>query len=156
METDTVSIDTFARVHGLTIKSEYADRNPNMPDSRDMDHWKVTLTRRAIQPQYDTWKGYKGKIKQPTIAARMTLHFSKGYWHNGKEPDVTEVLDCLASDACGLDNSPDFAQWCGEYGYDTDSRKALKIFKACEHSAARLRRFLGADLFETLVYHTER
>ncbi len=91
----------------------------------------------------------------PRTVARMTLHFSKGVGHHGQAPEVTEVLDCLASDAAGIENSQDFEGFCSEYGYDTDSRKAEKTYKACVHQTERLKRFLGDDLYDQLVWHTE-
>ena len=133
MVTDTVTIDRFISDNRITIRAESVDSNPYMSDA-DMDHWKCVLAR-------------PGK--------RMTIHFSKGYSHNGAEPTTAEVLDCLAPDAAGLDNSRNFEDWCSEYGYDEDSRMAERIYKACTHEAARLRNFLG-DLYDQLLWHVER
>jgi hypothetical protein len=89
-------------------------------------------------------------------SVKMTVYFSKGTGHHGAEPTVEEVLDCLSSDAAGIENASNFEDWCSEYGYDTDSRSAEKTFKACEHSAKRLRNFLGDDLYDQLLWHTEK
>ncbi len=137
MQTDTVSIEQFVKDNRISMIAEWVDRNPNM-DARDMDHWKVQFTRRS-----------EGR------AVRMTTYFSMGYGHNGKEPNVADVLDCLASDSSSADQS-DFESWCGDLGYDQDSRKAEKTYKACQHAAQRLKNFLGADLYEQLLYSTER
>ena len=61
------------------------------------------------------------------------------------EPNAATVLDCLASDASGVESSRGFEDWCGDYGYDVDSRKAERTFKACEKVARNLRRLLGDD-----------
>lgn len=135
MQTDTVSIERFIKANRITSKSVRTDRNPNMPDSGNMDHWKVTLR---------------------SSNRRMTLYFSKGFGHHGAEPATDEVLACLASEAATIANAQDFEDFCSELGYDSDSRKAEKIYKACVHSAARLQTFLGSELFEQLLYHTER
>ena len=135
MATDTVTIENLIESNHITLTATRWHENPNMDDSRDMDHWKVTLR--------------FGR-------ARMTIYFSKGYGHHGAEPTADEVLDCLASDAGGVENSNSFADWCGEYGYDEDSRKAEKTYKACRHNSNRLRSFLGDDLFEQLLWNTER
>lgn len=136
MITDTVTIDSFIRVNRIRMDAERTDSNPNMDDSAHMDHWKCVLK-----------MGYK----------RMTVYFSQGYGHNGREPKVADVLDCLASDAAGVENARSFEDWCSEYGYDTDSRKAEKTFKVCEHQAKRLENFLGGEhLFKRLMYSTER
>ena len=134
MVTDTVTIDQFIDNNGITIKAKSVDRNPHMSDT-DMDHWKCVLAR-------------PGK--------RMTVTFSKGYGHNGAEPTAAEVLDCLASDAAGLDNSRNFEDWCSEYGYNEDSRTAWRTYKTVVHEAVRLRHFLLDGLYDQLLYQVER
>jgi hypothetical protein len=134
METVTVTIDQFIRANRISMTAERWHENPSMLDSANMDHWKCALR-----------SGNK----------RMTVYFSMGYGHNGKAPKVADVLDCLSSDASGIENARSFEDWCSEYGYDTDSRKAEKTFKTCEHQAKRLSNFLGSDAFQTLLWHTE-
>lgn len=131
---DTMSIAQFITDNRIVIGSYRVGANPNMPDSHDMDHWKVTLRR----------KGHT-----------MTVHFSKGYGHHGAGPTTAEVLSCLADDASGSDDHS-FADWCGEYGYNEDSRTAERTWKACQHAAKRLLAFLGTDLYGQLLYSTER
>ncbi len=128
-------IAEFIRSAGITLRAERTDHNSSMADSRDMDHWRVTL--RAGR-------------------SRMTLTFSKGYGHNGAEPTTAEVLDCLASDAATWENAQTFEDWCSEFGFDTDSRKAERIFKTVERQAARLKALLGESAYDTLLWHTER
>jgi hypothetical protein len=124
----------FLQTVGISMTAERADTNPNM-ERQDMDHWRCVL--RAGR-------------------SRMTVMFSQGYGHNGKAPDVASVLDCLASDAAGVDNSRDFEDWCSEYGYDIDSRKAERTFKTCERQALKLHKFLGDSAYRTLLWDTER
>lgn len=131
---DTLKLEDFISQNRISMTAEWTDHNPNM-DSRDMDHWKVTLR--------------MGK-------ARMTTYFSMGYGHNGKQPEAADVLSCLADDSAGVENAGDFEGFCSEFGYDTDSRKAEKTYKACQHSAARLKKFLGDDLYQSLLWNTER
>jgi hypothetical protein len=132
MLTDTVSIEQFAQDNRISMTAERTDSNPNMVDSSNMDHWKCVLAR--------------GK-------KRMTVYFSMGYGHKGAEPRVDEVLSCLSSDSVSVADH-DFEEWCSELGYETDSRKAEKTFKTCEHQAKRLQNFLGL-LYDQLLYHTE-
>jgi hypothetical protein len=148
MATDTVTIGQFVADNGIALKAARTDRNPNM--GADMDHWKVTLTRPEENVIVD------GALSMTGRKLRMTVTFSKGRGHNGAEPTANEVLDCLASDAAGVESAGSFEDWCSEYGYDTDSRKAHKTFKACEHEATRLKNFLGDDLYDQLLWHTER
>jgi hypothetical protein len=132
---DTITIEQFVIAHGITMKSTRTNHNPNMQDSANMDHWRVELR-----------KGRK----------QMTLVFSQGYGHKGMPPNVYGVLDCLASDAGTVQTASDFEEWCSELGYDPDSRKAEKTYKAVEHQASRLQRFLGDEAYDQLLFNTER
>ena len=59
------------------------------------------------------------------------------------KPEIAEVLYCLLNDAlCGQDTFEDF---CCNYGYDTDSRKALKLYLSCQTAEKDLRKLLGYD-----------
>lgn len=158
MQTDTVSIEQFIKDNRISMTAERVDKNPNMDDSRDMDHWKCLFSRRTddLREGYDTWHGYKGRLGDHQYhAKRMTTYFSQGYGHNGVEPKAADVLDCLASDASSVENTS-FEDWCDEMGWDSDSRKAERTYKACQHGAKRLKAFLGDDLYQTLLYGTER
>ena len=58
-------------------------------------------------------------------------------------PEVANVLYCLLCDAfCGQDTFEDF---CDNFGYDTDSRKALELYLACQKIEKDLRKLLGND-----------
>lgn len=119
----------------IRMTATWVDHNPHMDDSSAMDHWKCKI--------------YCG-------SQSMTVYFSKGYAHKGAEPTLEEVLDCLASDAAGYENARSFEDWAGDYGYDTDSRKAERTFKTIEKQAASLKRVLGEELYKALLWDTER
>lgn len=60
-----------------------------------------------------------------------------------KMPSPAGVLYSLLSDArLGEDL---FADFCGERGYDEDSRKALAMYEACQKTAIELRMLTGAE-----------
>jgi hypothetical protein len=124
MKTATKTIEQFIQENGIRLTFRAASDNPNMESSRDMDHYRVTLH-------------HAGR--------RMTLTFSKGVGHHGADPEVAEVLDCLISDSWSADE--DFAEFCSNMGFDEDSRKALRIYKACVSIRERLLSLLGHDLF---------
>lgn len=130
-----MNIAEFVKSAGVTMTSVTWHTNPNMENADSMDNWRCLLKCGRSQ---------------------MTVYFSKGVAHNGAKPDPGEVLDCLASDAAGIDNARSFEDWCGDYGYDTVSRKAEKIYKACQRQAQSLKRVLGDSAYETLLFKTER
>jgi hypothetical protein len=120
---------------GIRASLEWADANPHMDGMpAGSTHWKVTLRRKG--------------------GRRMTVYFSMGPAHTS-EPEAAEVLDCLASDASGYDNARSFEDWCSEYGYDSDSRKAERTYKTIEKQREKLFSFLGDD-YDKVLFHTDR
>jgi hypothetical protein len=129
------TIQSIIRREHISMTCEYASANPNMAGSENMKNYRCILKR-------------KGK--------QMTVPFSTGLGWT-REPSAEDVLDCLSSDAGGIENSAGiFEDWCAEYGYDSDSRKAEKIFKTCERQADKLKAFLGEDVYKSLLWDTER
>lgn len=78
---------------------------------------------------------------------RLTVPFFQGRGIK-RDPTPADVLYCLCTDArAGLMT---FEEFCSDFGYDPDSRKAEKTWKACEKLAPRLVKFLGEELLEEL------
>jgi len=127
-----LTLTAFIQQHGITMSADPADANPNMPTGRGWQHWRCTLA-----------CGHR----------EMTVYFSQGP-AICREPTVEDVLDCLAMDASGLGGS--FEDWCNEFGYDTDSRRAERTFQLIERQSKQLQRLIGADAYETLLYQIER
>ncbi len=117
----------FVRKNGVRISVSYGA--PENPEFIESDGWSVTLKMDGRQ---------------------MTVPFYKGFGHHGAKPTAEEVLECLAMDAEGIENVFSFEDWCAEYGYDSDSRRAEKIYNACLRQTEELRKFLG-DKFYDLV-----
>lgn len=132
---ERIDVTAFCIRERITANASRTDRNPNMDDSANMDHWKVVLSR----------AGHRNTI---------TVLFSMGLGHNGKAPKADDVLNCLASDY--TEENASFEDWCAEFGYDTDSRKAERTFRVCQKQTAMLEHFLGAELTNELVYEVER
>jgi len=108
----------------LSIRSEWADENPNMEGMpQGSTHYKVTLTVRR-----------DGKRRQ------LTTFFSQGPAFC-REPEAPEVLDCLLSD--GSSGRQSFEDFCSDFGYDTDSRRCERTWKACRDTDRKLDQFLG-------------
>lgn len=62
-------------------------------------------------------------------------------------PSLIDVLHCLTSDSDCADYT--FEEWCDNLGYDTDSRKAERMFKARCNQTVLFKRLIGDD-FEAL------
>lgn len=71
---------------------------------------------------------------------------SRSLGHIGKpiKPGDVDVMWSLCQDASVLD-AGGFEEWASDYGYDTDSRKAEAIYRACLEIALKLRTAIGDD-----------
>jgi hypothetical protein len=67
------------------------------------------------------------------------------------EPTVREILECLLMDASGVKNARTFEDWCGDYGFDVDSRRAEATYRAAVEQTEKLRALLGDD-FDAAVF----
>ena len=136
-----MDIKEYIDKKGITCKVSQVADNPAMRPANSASAQEKQWYREASH--------YKGTLKRPD-GRRMKVPFSCGS-ACGK-PDAATVLDCLCSDATFPDTFEDF---CSEFGYDTDSRRAERTFKACLKTRDELREFLGDD-FDAVVYEMER
>lgn len=109
-------------MHKVTETHVMGDKPaPWADDSHDRpNHWKVVLH-------------YKGR--------RLTVDFWTGSMAG--EPTAKDVIDCLTSDTyLGEQN---FDEFCGDLGYDRDSRKAFETWRSCQVQGRKVRKLLGDD-----------
>lgn len=118
-----MTIKDFIAKHNISVSLKTTYENPNMENSGDMFNYSATLK-----------MGRK----------RFTLPFSTGKGWT-RAPDASDILECLQSDYYVKDM--DFEDFCSEFGYDLDSRKAEKTWRACGNQSVKLDKFLG-DLIE--------
>ena len=137
MDTQTITLEQFIAEQQLVMGVRAVKRNPHMQEQMPRN-FECTIDFEG--------RGYH---------ELLTVYFSQGSAHK-KLPTLAEVLDCLASDASGVDNAQSFEDWASEYGYDTDSRKAEKTYNICVQQAQELKALLGQDAYDQLLYGTER
>ena len=136
-EQNRETIEQFAARLGVQFIAERIEARPDgIGDwGEGATHWRITLARNG---------------------QKMEFFYSMGSACT-EPPTLPDVLDCLAMDAsdfagCGIS----FEDWAGNLGYDTDSRKAERIFLATMANATALEKLLGADELEHLCFNIER
>jgi hypothetical protein len=83
----------------------------------------------------DGWEHHGGRVRLSYTDAHDVNHNMSTVWRMGMGIDPTtvspaDVIHSLAMDAhYGRESFEDF---CGELGYDTDSRKAYRMWEACK------------------------
>jgi len=126
-ETNTETMIEFCEREGVRISCEVAEPPQDNDWPAGAFHWKATLLRNG---------------------RRLTTEFHQGSAHTS-EPTAADVLSCLVSDAVSVEQEPDFEGWAESLGYDADSRKAERTYKACARIRDRVRRFLpDHDIFD--------
>lgn len=123
----------FLAAHGIKCRANLADKQkaPAWADEGGVhgQHFRVTLSKKRARLVFDYWGSQKDA-------------------ETGKHPSAYDVLACISSEA----NTPDtFADFCREYGYESDSIKALATFKRANTFARRLRAFFTAGELEGLA-----
>lgn len=107
------------------MKAEYITFDRYFDDDKEKrDIWKITLRRHG--------KSFSFKFGQSIASA-------------GEEPTAYDVLACLTKYDPGT-----FENFCGEYGYNEDSRKAEKTYKAVVKEFAGVQR-LFSDVINVLA-----
>lgn len=65
------------------------------------------------------------------------------------QPNLRNCIECLLSDAsCYNDYS--YNEFCREFGYDTHSEEAVRIYEECEDTAQALRTMFNDDEIEQI------
>jgi len=116
--------ETFLKHCNLAVKIAYLDNNP---------------------PQWDEDQGHD-RLRYRVTIQRKDTHKSLSFifWDSianaekGERPTPYDVLTCVSSDSNVYDSFEDF---CGEFGYDTDSRKAEGTWKKVKKFADRINAF---------------
>ena len=92
---------------------------------------KYNVKLNALSWEYKPFWGEKQnrwvfKMRLSRNRKSYTFEFGQSIYNGSKEPTMYDVLSCLQKYDCGT-----FENFCDEYGYDTDSRKAERIYKGC-------------------------
>lgn len=79
----------------------------------------------------------------------------KGYYSQGEAikgtPRVTDIVLAMLMDTQGIADTS-FDMWCGDFGYDTDSRKALNTYQACMKEYGQIKSLFSSEEMDKL-YH---
>ena len=117
--------DWHKRAVGMRLKIEYKGRE------YAFDYWMGTGYFECINPHFPRWEIatnreiYTLRLKEDAITPGSLMH--------------SHLTDYYSADYS-------FEEFCGEYGYDTDSRRAERIHRAVQEQARQMRRLLGDDL----------
>lgn len=145
-----------SEMFGVTIKATYTGMEG------EMFTWKIELSRagKVFTGKYSAGFAHCKPVKsvfQKGPREKVTKKIARAFNPFGKitlsdlegevtptPPTLRSYLYCVQSDA----NSGEhllFQDFADEFGYDVDSRKAEKIWRACQQTRGELQKFLAED-----------
>lgn len=147
--TEGMGMQEYIAKHGLTMTaSPLKTRNDRLMGDLPF-HWSCVITGRhgSMTVEFSMGKGHA------TEKSKRLHPLNPDFWPlRSKTPTLVDVLECLSLDASSVLNSPRFEDWCADYGYDTDSRKAEEIYRACQGQTGQLRQVVGGEALEELAF----
>ena len=116
-------------------------------DGWECDAWLCKFQRQGKEMFSDFYTGIghrESKIKMPADIALLRPNIlMRVQWEKANlkavAPNAATVLHSLLLDSSGAEQN--FLDWCGDYGYDSDSMKAHKIYTDCCEQLQKVRAF---------------
>ena len=128
----------FLNKHNITFKTKFIEYGQHFEDDKEgRDIFKVTFSR-------PTLTGYRlSNKKQFSLRFGQSINESTG--GGGNPPTAYAVLSCIQKYEIGT-----FEDFCGDFGYDTDSRNAEKIYKLVKKEWEKVNTFFTESEIEEL------
>ncbi len=100
--------------------------------------YAAKCTRLAVTEKSEDWQDTADKWIITIGKEVFDYYTGTGHRKGGKpqKPELSSILYSLVTDASACDES--FDDWCSNFGYDTDSRKALETYLSCQESVSKL------------------
>jgi len=147
---------------GIVVSFKYVCENDKALDgTHAMDEWRCTIQNHAKSEQFAYFTGLGLRAEATPAQKReaeygfqgLTVRDKQGATSYGrrylaavqklrkpKAPHAADILHCLLLDSVASGQS--FAEWCSDFGYDTDSRKAYAAYEDCQQNTDKLNRVI--------------
>ena len=121
--------------------------------------YKATFKQFKIKASYkgnkkaswgDNWNNYMITVINAETDQKITFEFWASNAHPvlNTEYDILNAFYCFVSDA--IAGSYTFEEFCNEFGYDSDSRQAEKIYRKCKKQLEKLKKIYDGDIYELI------
>ena len=131
----TEKAEGFLKQHGIKFSAAYLKNALYFPDDKETrDIYRLTLRRASYK---------RGEYAPTSGPQRVSFRFGQSIAHSTgesvQEPTAYDLLAGITKSDPGT-----FANLCGDFGYNEDSRKAEKVYKAVIREWAKVSRFFTA------------
>lgn len=151
-------VDNYLSELGVTFNAQYLGETTR-DDNWKCDEYRITFTRGTVEIKTDYYMGtgHRKPVKgAPTDSGRGNTLFREQWekkYFKPIPPMAADVLYSLILDASAIDES--FEDWAANFGYDTDSRKALSTYNQCCEIGQKMRRLFTSDEREKFAELTQ-
>ena len=118
-----------------------------MPESTTFKGYRITATYKGDKrAEWDTLNNFNNhRVTVSKSGQRIGFEF----WASNNSPEVRSPSDLRSAFECFLSDAiagmQTFEEFCGDFGYDTDSRKAERTWKACQRAYLKASHLCGSD-----------
>ncbi|CEF89634.1 hypothetical protein [Pseudomonas phage vB_PaeM_PAO1_Ab17] len=151
------AVDEFLKSINVTLAT--VCRGERNSEGWVHDLWDVSLIRGDGRPgvldtEFRTGVGHRRTtVPMPFDIRRLAPNIlARVEWEKRYLKPVAPKAACILSNLildCDVGGHT-FEEFCCDLGYDTDSRKALDTYMACQETTSKLRRFFSQEEIETL------
>ena len=127
----------FCERTGCSISAEYSGQDVPQWDGEKHNHFKIKFERGRRSFIVDFYDSVINTEKYKPEA--------NGFFPMRGYPSAYDIIACLQKYDCGT-----FENFCAEYGYNEDSRKAEEIYNACKEEFSNLQRLFTDEEIEEL------
>lgn len=140
------AVTEYLKAKGITFAAVLTGSGKR--DDWECDSWSVSFSREGKErfvTEYHTGIGHRqSKQPMPADIARLGKNIVarvdwERMWVKPVAPHAVGVLSSVLLDSQGAEQN--FLDWCDEYGYDSDSMKAHKVYTACCEQLQKVRAF---------------
>jgi hypothetical protein len=150
----TAILNDYIESLGLEYKATFVPfhESRNRAEKNLSINWEIVLKKgdHTMKVDYSQGIGHIPKDRQDFGEHNKREAEQQYSWHGKyyvrnklikvKPPSLADVLYSLALDSEAIDYT--FEEWCGNLGYDSDSRKAESIYKSCLKEAIELKQLV--------------
>lgn len=158
--------DALLQANGISYSATLVQRGaidaPTEKGGKGWEHdaWRVTfrtLGGREFEQSFKTGIGHrvypKGWPHEDKRLTRGTIAWAEQ--EKRKAPVPPKAASILYSLVMDDPHGESFESWADNFGYDSDSRKALAVYMECQRQTDAAKRFFGPELWAAIVSTVE-
>jgi hypothetical protein len=138
---------TIFDIETLPVRVDYVAEVPSPWDEskkNKCDEWRISIETKAGFWSTGYWTGLGHRTKTYNAYGKKWDALAKKHFDDKpKKPKIADVMYSLFMDASAADEN--FHDWCDNFGFSSDSIKALNTYKQCLEIAAQLRRHFNPE-----------